>query len=135
LPLVRAIDPTPLRFILGWLMIIEPLEGGADFKYRLYGSQIAATTGRDLTGCKVSDSFPLFAAWTTALYRHVMEHKQPLLTRHAPRRYVPVEQWERLILPFGDQDGNVAWLLVGAVIVKKRDARPPAKLPWPLRDA
>ncbi len=35
LPPAEAIDPTALVFILGWLMIIDPLAGGADFKYRL----------------------------------------------------------------------------------------------------
>lgn len=134
LPLVQAFDPTPVRFIIGWLMIIEPLDGGGDFRYRLYGSQIAAITRRDLTGCKISDSFPQFAAWTSTLYRASMAHKHPMLTRHAPRRYVPVEQWERLILPFASPDGSVAWFLVGAVIVKKRDVPAPAELPWPLRD-
>ena len=54
----RAIDPLALRFILGWLMIMEPLDGGADFRYRLYGSSIAEIMGRDLTGCKISDTFP-----------------------------------------------------------------------------
>jgi hypothetical protein len=134
MPLVRAFDPTPVRFIIGWLMIVEPIEGGADFRYRLYGSQIAATTGRDLTGCKVSDSFPMFAAWTSQLYRDAMAHKHPVLTRHSPRRYVPVEQWERLILPFAAPDGSVAWFLIGAVIVKKRGTSAPAELPWPLRE-
>src|SRR5260370_35478138 len=36
LPPAEAIDPTELVFILGWLMIIDPLAGGAGFKYRLY---------------------------------------------------------------------------------------------------
>jgi hypothetical protein len=132
-PPVHALDPVPLRFILGWLMIMEPLEGGADFKYRLYGTEIAATTGRDLTGCKVSDSFPQFAAWTSRVYRDVMTRKRPMLTRHSPQRYVPVDQWERLILPFADDSGHVARLLVGAVIVKKLRAADEIQLPWPLR--
>src|SRR6202011_2222261 len=71
-PSTSAIDPMQLRFILGWLMLMQPLDGGSDFRYRLYGSGIAATTGRDLTGANVSDSFPAFAAWTTEIYRSVM---------------------------------------------------------------
>jgi hypothetical protein len=133
LPLAGAIDPLKLGFILGWLMIMEPIDGGADFKYRLYGSEIAGTTRRDLTGYKVSDSFPMFAAWTTRIYRDVMMRKRPMLTRHSPRRYVPVEQWERLVLPYAGADGTVTRLLVGAVIIGKRP--PTGKvLPWPLRN-
>ncbi|MFZ5791711.1 MAG: PAS domain-containing protein [Pseudomonadota bacterium] len=134
LPVVHALDPVPLQFILGWLMIMEPLEGGADFRYRLYGTEIAATTGRDLTGCKVSDSFPQFAAWTSRVYRDVMARKRPMLTRHSPQRYVPVHQWERLILPFADGSGRVARLLVGAVVMKKLEALDEVRLPWPLRE-
>lgn len=133
LPPVHSLDPVPLRFILGWLMIVEPLEGGADFRYRLYGTEIAATTGRDLTGCKISDSFPQFAAWTTRIYRQVMERKCPMLTRHSPQRYVPVDQWERLILPFADDSGRVARFLVGAAVVRRLRTVDSIELPWPLR--
>src|SRR6266852_5599555 len=132
LPPAEAIDPTELVFILGWLMIIDPLAGGADFKYRLYGSSIADATGRDLTGCKVSDSFPDFADFTTAVYRDVMLHKRPVLTRHTPPQPIVVSRWERLILPFADADGEVTRLLVGAVSLGRRPA-PKQRLPWPLR--
>jgi hypothetical protein len=133
-PPAAAIDPAALGFILGWLMIMEPLDDGADFKYRLYGSAIAATTGRDLTGYKVSQSFPLFAAWTTAVYRAVIAHRHPVLTRHAPRRLVPIDRWERLILPYAGENGAVTRLLVGAVIVGKRWNVEPTRLPWPLNE-
>jgi hypothetical protein len=133
-PPVAAIDPSALRFILGWLMIMEPLEDGADFKYRLYGSAIAATTGRDLTGCKVSDSFPIFAAWTIEVYRAALARRRPVLTRHSPRRLVPIDQWERLILPYAGRDGAIGRLLVGAVIVGKRWNVERTRLPWPLNE-
>ena len=45
LPLVARIDALQLGFILGWLMMMDPIDGGADFRYRLYGSSIAATSG------------------------------------------------------------------------------------------
>ncbi len=134
LPFVPAIDPAPLRFILGWLMIVEPIDGGVDFRYRLYGSAIAEVMGRDLTGCCINDSFPHFAAWTAQIYRDAMAHRQPVLTRHTPRRYVAIEQWERLILPFGDPDGAVAWFLVGAVVVRRVQGAVSIPVPWPLRD-
>jgi hypothetical protein len=134
LPPATRIDPLQLGFILGWLMVIDPIDGGADFRYRLYGSNIAATTGRDLTGLKVSDSFPLFADWTREVYRSVLSQRRPVLTRHSPRRYVRVDQWERLILPFADRDGSVGRLLIGAVIVGKKLEGDDVRLPWPLTE-
>ena len=134
LPPLKLIAPEELRFILGWLMIMEPLDGGTDFRYRLYGSSIAATTGRDLTGHKVSESFPLFAAWTSAVYRTTMARRLPVLTSHAPRRFVLVDRWERLILPFAGAAGAVERLLVGAVIIGRRIEGDRVRLPWPLTE-
>jgi hypothetical protein len=134
LPPVSAIDPLELRFILGWLMIMEPVNDGADFKYRLFGTEIASIQQRDLTGCMVSDSFPNFARWTSEVYRKVMALKAPMLTHHSPQRYVAVDRWERLILPYVDTRGQVARLLVGAVITRKIPGAEDTGLPWPLRD-
>jgi hypothetical protein len=134
LPPIARIDPLQLGFILGWLMMMDPIDGGRDYRYRLYGSSIAGTTGRDLTGRKVSDSFPLFAEWTTQVYQNVMRDRRPVLTRHSPRRYVRVDQWERLILPFAAEDGSVGRLLVGAVIIGKKIEGDDIRLPWPLRE-
>jgi hypothetical protein len=133
LPPLARIDPLQLGFILGWLMMMDPIDGGVDFRYRLYGSSIAATTGRDLTGHKVGDSFRLFAEWTVEVYRGVLAQRRPVLTRHSPRRYVRVEQWERLVLPFAAEDGSVGRLLVGAVIVGKKVGEA-VRLPWPLTE-
>ena len=134
LPPIAGIDPLQLGFILGWLMVMDPIDGGADFRYRLYGSSIAATTGRDLTGLKVSDSFRLFADWTIEVYRNVLSQRRPVLTRHSPRRYVRVDQWERLVLPFAVDDGSVGRLLVGSVIVGKKLEGDAVRLPWPLTE-
>jgi len=133
LPAVETIDPAALVFILGWLMIIDPIDGGVDFSYRLYGTNIVEATGRDLTGCKLSDSFPQVAAFASAVYRDAMLHRRPVLTRHTPPRQIMVSRWERLILPFAGPDDSVARFLVGAVGpgIRRTEKR---RLPWPLRD-
>jgi hypothetical protein len=133
LPAAETIDPAALVFILGWLMIIDPIDGGADFNYRLYGTNIAEVMGRDLTGCKLSDSFPQVAAFASGVYRNAMRDRRPVLTRHTPPRRIVVSRWERLILPFAGSDGSVARFLVGAVVLGLRPAEK-QRLPWPLRD-
>src|SRR5471030_1504229 len=97
LPAAQAIDPAALVFILGWLMIMDPIEDGADFSYRLYGTNIAEVMGRDLTGCKLSESFPEVAAFTANVYRNAMRDRRPVLTRHTPPWRIVVTRWERLI--------------------------------------
>lgn len=133
LPAAETIDPAALVFILGWLMIIDPIEDGADFSYRLYGTNIAEVMARDLTGCKLSDSFPEVAAFAGDVYRQAMRDRRPVLTRHTPPRQIVVSRWERLILPFAGPDGSVVRFLVGAVVLGMRRTEK-RRLPWPLRD-
>jgi hypothetical protein len=131
-PAARAIDPLALRFILGWLMIIEPRDGGADFRYRLYGSNIVDVMGRDLTGFNIRDTFPEVKAFFLETYRTALHHRRPILTRHTPPRIVIVAEWERLILPFAGASGEVGQLLVGAIALGRRDVAP-TRLRWPFR--
>ncbi|GAB4182457.1 MAG: hypothetical protein OHK0024_21870 [Thalassobaculales bacterium] len=55
LPTRADFDPIDLRFCLGNLALVEPLPGGRDFRYRVFGSALAAMLGMDLTGRLVSD--------------------------------------------------------------------------------
>jgi hypothetical protein len=134
IPPSTMLDPTNLVFILGWLMILEPIERGADFRYRLYGSKIASITGHDYTGQKVSDSVPDFAHWTSAIYRSILAEPEPVLTRHTSHRVTQLDQWERLILPFAGAGGAVDRLLVGAIIMAKLKESSPVRGPWPRRE-
>ncbi len=134
LPPSTMLDPTDLVFILGWLIILEPIEAGGDFRYRLYGSKIASITGRDYTGQKVSESVPDFAHWTAGIYRSILAEPQPVLTRHTSHRLVQLDQWERLILPFAGAGGAVDRLLVGAIIMAKLKESSPVRQPFPRRE-
>lgn len=117
LPHQREIDPTALRPFLGHLMLLDTIEGGYDFRYRLYGSAIASRAGFDWTGKTVRDLVehrPQAALAFHAFYRAVLERPQPLFTDHQPHPAVRVGHWQRLILPFSAApDGSVTRLLVG----------------------
>lgn len=116
LPLSEAIDALALRSALGFVMLLEPVDGGADFRYRVYGSAIAARSGLELTGKLVSAvPAPLVAAYFLATYRAVLVRRCPLLARHTTHHDIQVTQWDRLILPFVDRDERVHRLLVGNI--------------------
>lgn len=99
-------DAFSLRPWLGSIMILEPIEGGAYFRYRLYGSAIADVAGFDMTGKKVSDFGSRTGAFFMSVYRRCLATDAPCLTHnlgeHA-RRFVV---WERLVLPFATDDGS-----------------------------
>jgi hypothetical protein len=133
LPLASDLDPLQLKFILGWLMLIDPVDRGGDFRYRLYGSSIADVIGRDLTGCLVSDSFPAFARFASDVYRRSMILQRPIMTRHSPPPRIPVVAWERLILPLApDAPSSDIRFLVGARPLSVRRETTNERLPWPL---
>ncbi|UUX51173.1 PAS domain-containing protein [Nisaea acidiphila] len=128
-----GIDPAEMRFILGYLMILEALEDGADFRYRLYGSLIAERFGRDVTGqtvCAFGDS-EYIVNFFLATYQAVVERAAPLLTTHFPRPGSQTASWTRLILPLSDEGGRVARLLVGQIPGAWRP-RPPGTEPPPV---
>lgn len=116
LPPSWSIDPIELRPALGYLMLLEPVDAGADFRYRLYGSLIAEHSGLEMTGKSVWDipSGPV-AVYLLATYRAVLRARRPMLADHTTHHDIQIADWSRLILPFAGEDGGVDRLLVGNV--------------------
>jgi PAS domain len=116
LPPISAIDPVRLAPALGRLLVVEPVNGGADFRYRLYGSVTAGFVNFEMTG-KLLSSHPLgpeVVCFGTALYRTLMERPEAVLTAHLPP-LAKFSRWERLVLPFIGQDGTIRRFVVGNV--------------------
>ena len=114
---VGSIDALDMRPALGYLMLLDVLDGGADFRYRLYGSIIAQHSSFDMTGRRLSELRPDqgVGAVFQVIYRAVLARPEPIYTEHAPPPTIRVKLWYRLILPLFDDDGGVCRLLVGNV--------------------
>lgn len=124
-PAASAIDPLAMRFALGHVVLLDSLDGGADFRVRLYGTMIADRLGHDLTGQRLSQLKGLaIMPFFTATYRCAMLERCAVLTRHASPPDIPVAWWERLILPLADSAGDIIRLLVGMVGGPSRTAYP-----------
>lgn len=115
-PLASAIDPLQMRTVLGLVMLLEPVDGGRDFRYRVYGTGIAERSGIDVTGQTVGAiaENPL-PDYFLASYRACLSRPEPLHIQHVPPDRVHVEHWDRLILPLDDGQGQVSRLIVGNV--------------------
>lgn len=124
LPDYRRIDPADLRPALGYLMILEPIGDGTDFRYRLYGTAISDSAGRDWTGwtvgemCKRTGS--RYGEFYRAVYLVALLSRQPIYTEHYSPGYLAAIAWRRLVLPFQDCDGKVERLLVGNIPIGQR---------------
>jgi hypothetical protein len=114
LPPVSAVDPVRLAPALGRILLVEPVEHGADFRYRLFGTDVAAVSGFEMTGRLLSDHpLPLeLVSFGLALYRNLMERPEPVKTVNLPPTTL-YSSWERIVLPFAGANGEVARFLVG----------------------
>jgi hypothetical protein len=114
LPLSRDIDAVELWPALGYVMLLEPIDDGADFRYRVYGTIIAEHSGIEMTGKQVWDvPAPLVAVYFLATYRAVYRARRPLYAHHTTHHDIQIADWSRIILPFADDHGRVDRLLVG----------------------
>jgi hypothetical protein len=116
LPLSSGIDAIDLAPVLGHVMLMEPVDGGDDFLYRVYGTLIAQQAGMEMTGKRVRDiPAPLVAVYFLATYRAVMQGRRPMFAHHSTHHDIQIAEWDRLILPFVNDEGMVDRLLVGNV--------------------
>jgi hypothetical protein len=116
LPARRDIDPVDMRPWLGNVALVQVVDGGRDFVFRLYGAELAHIFGRDMTGQSARSFPPHHVEIITGPYREVVRAAAPRYTAHilniGDRRYAA---WERVILPLADKAGAAAvgLLLIG----------------------
>ncbi len=121
-----AVDPLELRSILGYLAVLDVIDDGEDFRYRLYGSAIMNEPGKDLTGLLLSDIWTPLRTFFAVTYRAVVQRKEPLYTQHVPHHSLKMQTWDRLILPLSDHD-KVERLIVAIVPNYSDDASTASK--------
>lgn len=94
-----SFDMFDLRPWFGNIMILDPVDGGADFRYRMYGSDIAAFSGFDMTGKRVSDFRGAVGAFVRDTYKHALDERALIYTQHSSvhSRYRCI--WHRIICP------------------------------------
>ena len=87
-------------------MLLDLVEGGRDFRYRLYGSMIASISGFDMTGKLLSEhpASPYVAEFALASYRAAVQRREPVFReRHpvgAPYSSAAQARWMRVQASF-----------------------------------
>src|SRR5882724_2352629 len=68
--------------LLPHLYLVEAVEGGQRFRFRVVGSVGVAAAGRELTGKFVDEANPNpdYALYIAGLYRHVIEMRRPVIS-------------------------------------------------------
>ena len=113
------LDPADLRPALGYVNLLEPVDDGRDFRFRIFGTFVAAVTGQDLTGKCLSEvpASDYVVDHAMATYRAAYARRLPLLSTRVPLGAETTSRWERLVLPFTGAANEVVRLLAGVVPV------------------
>lgn len=75
-----AIDPERLKEHLPVLVLLDVLDGGREFRYRLIGTRIVTMSGRDATGERFGElyaAFPAELAMARALLGRIVSDRRP----------------------------------------------------------
>jgi hypothetical protein len=114
MPCKRDIDPTELpRRLLPNLQIIEAIDGGARFRYRLVGTASVEAYGSDYTGCYPDEMFSDERLnFIQSIYRSVCELKTPLFTQNRYHTTKNVDVFaNRIYMPLSAADDTVDFIL------------------------
>ncbi|MDP6389287.1 MAG: PAS domain-containing protein [Alphaproteobacteria bacterium] len=111
IPSAGAIDPLAMKFALGYLLLSDVVRGGDDYRYRVYGSTVAALSGSDLTGRHASDFGDGRSLFYISTYKAILLRRQPLYVRFDAISVAEVESWWRLVLPLAGADGEIVRFL------------------------
>jgi hypothetical protein len=113
LPGRAAISPLEMRPWLGNLLLMDVVEGGRDFRYRLHGTQLVQLFGADLTGRMVSSLAVRDVDRLLAEGRLVVASRDWHYTEEtvvAEKQHIAIA---KLILPLAANGRDVDMLIVG----------------------
>jgi hypothetical protein len=113
LPGRAAISPLEMRAWLGNLLLMDVVDGGRDFRYRLHGTQLVQLFGADLTGKLVSalavrDVERLLAEGRTVVASRSWHYTEETVV--AEKQHVGIS---KLILPLAADGHDVDMMIVG----------------------
>jgi PAS domain len=117
MPPMGEIDALAMRPALGYIALLDVVDRGRDFRYRLYGTILAAVAGFDMTRRLASEhkASPYITHFYMASYRAAVTRGRPFVTEHRPGSTQVTKGWHRVVLPFAGADGRVQRFLVGGV--------------------
>jgi hypothetical protein len=123
LPAVASIDALELKPALGYIILLDPIDDGRDFRVRLFGTSISSVSGFDLSGRLLSDhpASGYVVEFMIAATRAALQRRVPLFTGRRPVGAQDTRRWLRLAIPFADDGGRVGRLLVGTVALGNND--------------
>jgi hypothetical protein len=121
MPLASRLDGLELKPALGYISLLDVVEGGNDFRYRLFGTGVAAVSGFEMTNRRVSEfKAPSYIVeFYLAVYRAMLIRPEPVFTEHGPPATMHTAAWHRLALPLVDATGAITRIINVSVPVNR----------------
>ena len=125
MPTRADIDPAEMpRELLPYLFLVDVVDGGRRFKFRLVGTESAIAAGQQLTGRHIDEVnlSHAYAHYVSNLYRRVMERRRPVLSvSDIGTANTDSHITQRLLCPLS-QDGETVSMVISCQVFD----RPPA---------
>jgi hypothetical protein len=115
IPARSDIDIADLRAAMGNLCLLDVVDGGADFRYRVYGTNITLVYEQDMTGRCVSELQPKSDRFFLEVYRSVVNRAKPLFCRSTAHKSISAHYWDRLFVPLAKDGVHVDQVMTAAV--------------------
>jgi len=96
--------PEDLYPWLGYLHLLEPIDGGRDFRYVIFTTRTLIGKDKDMTGKCVSDWGDDRVVHAIRLYRSVVDLAKPVYNAIPERHEDDWGVYSRICLPLGTQD-------------------------------
>ena len=114
LPARADFDVFELRPWLGHLNVIEVIDGGRDYRYRLHGNDLVQLLGMDLTGRRLSDLAPEMQGTIRAEHEEVLATRGPCwFSRNRFNRDADHLRIVKLTLPLAADGETIDMMLMG----------------------
>ncbi len=123
LPSRSDFDPLAIPHALPYVGLIDIIEPGPQFRYRLIGTKMPAYAGQRLEGQLVDEhKTPAYAAYLSCVYELPYRFHQPVFIRECAEFGEGLEDcYSRLILPMA-HDRNMPDMLLISIICETMDA-------------
>jgi hypothetical protein len=114
-PARRDFEPWDIKYILGYLNIVDALYDPLRFRYRIFGSDLAFRLGIEMTGRFVHD-YPVLEhrEMVTRRYVDVVAERRPIAALHDRRgQHHRLYSYESLVLPLSSDGTTIDTLMAG----------------------
>jgi diguanylate cyclase (GGDEF)-like protein len=113
LPPYFEFDPDRLPGFAPNLAVVEAV-GACDYRYIYYGRAIAAESGVEMLGSRVSEWKSEIGSFFCSAYNRAVAERRPVYTLHRANHAARVHLWERAVLPTQDDEGTVRLVVYNA---------------------